>query len=138
MNDKKTAVYPGIAIKQEIKTSMGLYYCPGHPLNKDTAKIDFNDYVTTISGKKPRDMFNADSLFVYDLPNADSVYFFNDELEKMRKEKYPYCTGLFITKKGRATMEIKFFFTQSGKKKKWEYINMLEEKIWYEEGFIPD
>ena len=122
-------------ITGEIKTALDLYYHYGSSLNNNTAKFDFNDYVTIIAGKKPNKMFNADSIFVYDLPNADSVYFFDESLEKMRKEKYPYCTGIFICKNGRATMDIKLFFTKKGEKKKSHYIEMLSKSIWYDDKF---
>lgn len=125
-------------ITGEIKTALGLYYHYGSSLNNDTAKFDFNDYVTIITGKKPREMFNADSIFIYDLPNADSVYFFDESLEKMRKERYPYCTGMFIFKNGRTTMDIKFFFTKKGEKNKNQYFEMLNKHIWYDDKFHDD
>ncbi len=127
-----------VQISDEIKTALGLYYHYGSPLNKDTVKLDFNRHVTIIAGKKSHEMFNADSIFVYDLPNADSVYFFDESLERMRKEKYPYCTGMFIAKNGRATMDIKFFFTKKGAKKKNQYIEMLKKNIWYDDKFLDD
>ncbi len=127
--------FPQSEIMGEIRTSLGLYYRYKHPSNNDAAKVDFHDYVTTISGRQPREMFNADSVFVYSLPDADSVFFFDEELEKMRSKKYPYCIGLFICKKDRATMNLKLFFTQKGFKNSKQYINMLSKKIWYDEDF---
>ncbi len=126
-------IYPQSQIIAEIKTSIGNYYGHKHPLNKKTGEFNFDDYVTTVLGKKPHEMFNADSIFIYDLPHADSVYFFDEALEKRRKKKYPYCTGMFICKDGRAIMEIKLFFSAKGKQKQDEYINMLSKKIWYDE-----
>ena len=130
--------HPRNQIVNEIKTALGLYYHYGSPLNKDTVTFNFNAHVTVISGKKPYEMFNADSIFIYDLPNADSVYFFDESLEKMRKEKYPYCTGIFICKNGRATMDIKLFFTKKGEKKKNQYIEMLYKSIWYDDKYHHD
>jgi hypothetical protein len=130
--------FPRIQITGELKTALGLYFHYGSSLNIDTVKFDFNDYVTIIAGKKPREMFNADSIFIYDLPNADSVYFFDESLERMRKEKYPYCTGMFITKNDRATMDIKLFFTKKGEQKKNQYIEMLKKSIWYDDKFHKD
>ena len=127
--------YPRSQISAEIKTALGLYYRHRHPSNNDSVKFDLNDYVTIITGHKPREMFNADSIFIYDLPSADSVYFPDSSLEKMRKRKYPYCTGVFISKDGRATMYFKFFFTKRSKKKEEKYINMLSNQIWYDENF---
>src|SRR5690554_2640427 len=36
--------YPRSQITAEIKTALGLYYGPRHPLNNDAAKFDFNEY----------------------------------------------------------------------------------------------
>lgn len=127
-----------VQITAEIKTALGLYYMIGSPLNNDTAEFDFNDYVTIITGKKPREMFNADEIFIYDLPKGDSVFFFDESLEKMRKEKYPYCTGVYINKNGTSTLDFKFFFTEKGLKKKKKYIAMLNKNIWYDEKFHND
>lgn len=133
VSSKRT--YPRSQISGEIETALGLYYRHGHPSNDDSVKIDLNDYVTIISGKKAHEMFNADTIYIYDLPNADSVYFFDSSLEKMHKRKYPYCTGVFISKNGRATMYFKFFFTQRAWKKKEKYISLLEKQVWYDENF---
>lgn len=125
-------------ITGEIRSALGLYFGHGNPLNKNNVETRFNDYVTIIAGKKPYEMFNADSIFIYDLPNADSVYFFDESLERIRKEKYPYCTGMFITKNDRATMDIKLFFTKKGEKKKNQYVEMLYKSIWYNDKFHRD
>lgn len=122
-------------ILAEIKTALGLYYSYAHPLNNNSTRFDFNDYVTIIAGKKAREMFNADSIYIYDIPSADSVYFFDKSLEKTRKEKYPYCTGVFISKDGRASMDFKLFLTKKGKKQEEKYINMLSKQVWYDENF---
>ncbi|MDZ7632902.1 MAG: hypothetical protein U5L72_00060 [Bacteroidales bacterium] len=66
----------------EIKTALGLYYRHGHPSNNDSVIIDTDDYVTVISGKKAHEMFNADTIYIYDIPSADSVYFLDSSLEK--------------------------------------------------------
>ena len=122
-------------ISAEIRTALGLFYRPGHPLNNDSVKIDLKDYVTIIAGEKPRKMFNADSIYIYEIPNGDSVYFFDKSLEEMRKRNYPYCTGIFISKDGRATMDLKLLLTKKGKKKEEKYINLLSNQIWYDENF---
>jgi len=127
--------FPREQISAEIKTALGLYYRPGHSSNNNSVNIDLEDYVTILAGDKPREMFNADSIFIYDIPSTDSVYFLDSSLEKMRKRKYPYCTGVFISKDGRATMYFKFFFTERSKKKEEKYINMLSNQIWYDENF---
>jgi len=127
--------FPRSQISAEIETALGLYYRHGHPSNNDSVKIDLNDYLTIIAGKKAREMFNADTIYIYDIPSADSVYFLDSSLEKIRKKKYPYCTGVFISKDGRATMYFKFFFTERSRKKEEKYINMLDKQVWYDEIF---
>ena len=131
----KLPFYPRSQILNEIRTSLGLFNSPFNLLNKDAVRINFDDYVTIIAGKHARDMFNADSVYLYDLPHADSVYFFDESLEKMRKGKYPYCSGMFTYKRNRATMDVKFFFTEEGKKKQDEYIRLMGKHIWYDERF---
>jgi hypothetical protein len=69
-------------------------------------------------------MFNADFIFLYDLP-----------LEKPYEGKYPYCTALFLSKGDRATLTFKFFLTAAGKKKEEDYINELSKQVWYDEAF---
>ncbi len=134
----KREIYPRSQITGEITTALGLYYHPHSPLNNDSAHFNFNDFVTIISGKKAKEMFNADSIYMYDLPNADSGYFIDESLEKLRQEKYPYCTGVFIIKNRRAPMEIKLFFTEKGRMKKNDYIENLSHQIWYNENFLHD
>lgn len=130
--------FPRSQITGEIKTALGLYYHPHSPLNNDSAQFNFNDFVTIISGKKAKEMFNADSIYIYDLPNSDSGYFFDESLEKMRKEKYHYCTGIYIFKNKRAVMDIKLLLTEKGNEKKNEYIENLSNQIWYIENFLHD
>jgi hypothetical protein len=131
LNDDHRIISQISIITAEIKTSLGLYYHHGSSLNNDTTKLDIYDYVTIIAGKMAREMFNADSIFIYDLPNADSVYFFDESLENMRKEKYPYCSGMLIYKNNRPTMNIKFFFSEKGYIKRSQYFEMLSKHIWY-------
>jgi hypothetical protein len=94
------------------------------PFLYDTTQIDFDKYVTVIAGEKAREMFNADSIFLYDLP-----------LQKSYEGKYPYCMGMALNKKDRATMMFKLFFTPEGKEIEDKYINMLSKKVWYDEDF---
>jgi len=128
--------YPRSQITAEIKTALGLFYSGGNPKNNDSTTFNFNDYVTTITGHKARAMFNADVIYKYDFPGADSVYFIDDSLEKLRHEKYPFCTGVFITKNNRATMDVKLLFTKEGKQHEKKYVDLLREQIWYEDDFV--
>ena len=122
-------------ILAEIKTALGLFYSSSHQLNNDSTSFDLNDYVTILSGKKAHEMFNADSIYIYERPGADSVYFFDKSLEETRQRKYPYCTGVFISKDGRAKRDFKLFFSKKGKKNEEKYINMLNKQVWYDEDF---
>ena len=132
--EDNNSMYPRAQITAELRNALGLFISPVSR-NDDTTRINFDDYVTIISGKRARDMFNADSVYLYDLPHADSVYFTEESLEKMRKGKYPYCSSMFIYKRNRATMDVKFFFTEEGKKKQNEYIRLMGKHIWYDERF---
>ncbi len=134
-NNQTLLDIPTNHIIAEIEENLGIYESRKKRFNVKDAKFTFNDYVTTIIGKKPLTMFNADSIFIYDFPIANSVYFYDKFLEKIRKDKYIYCTGISIVKKDRATMELKMFFTEDSVKMKNEYIEMLSHKIWYRNDF---
>lgn len=84
----------------------------------------FDNQVTTISGKFVRKAFNADSIHFYEIP-----------LEKPFEKDYIYCTGMVITKVGRASLYFKWYFTEEGKKKEKEYIKQLEGSLWFEEDW---
>ena len=124
-------------ISAEIESGLGIYYSLSHRNNAD--KYDFYAYATVIIGKKAREMFNADTLYIYDIPNTDSSSFLfgadAQKMEKIRKESYPYCTGLVICKAGRVATAMKLFLTEKGKIKEDEYINMLSNQIWYTDTF---
>lgn len=101
----------------EIKAALGMH-------DGDSVRFDFNEHVTIIAGKQPRDMSNADSVYIYDL-----------KIERPYHGKYTHRTGVVISKKDRATMVFKLFFTPEGKKNEEDYLRALSKKIWYEEGF---
>ena len=118
--------YPESQITSEILASIGY---DNTAANIDTFKVD--KYVTFVAGRKVYEMFNADSMYILNLPNADSVYIINKEIEKLRSKKFPYCTSLYITKDGRATFDVKLFFTPKGMKKRDMYIEKLKGNVWY-------
>lgn len=115
--------FPRSHVTSEMKAAIGLFDYFGKPLH-DSVSFDFNEHVTIIAGKKARKMFNADSIYIYNLP-----------LEEPYQEKYTHRIGMVISKKDRATMIFKLFFTPKGKKKEDEYIELLSREIWYEENF---
>ncbi|WP_139959613.1 hypothetical protein [Flavicella sediminum] len=122
----------------EIETSLGMYYRPRDSRNRDINQAELYNYVNFIFGKQAKEKYNADSYSVSNLPDAHKTYFVDESLEKLRKKKYPYCTSLFIQKDKRAVLDIKFFFTKKGFKKKEKYINMLDKHIWFDENFKPN
>lgn len=87
----------------------------------------YEDHVTKISGRKVREMFNADSVYVYDIP-----------LQEPFKEDFTYCTGMIIAKSGRPTIIFKWYFTKDGKNREWEYIEQLKGTIRYGEERKPE
>lgn len=82
--------------------------------------FQFDDHVTIVSGKAAREMFNADSLYFYEIP-----------LDVPYKDVYPHCFGMISTKKDRASIFFKWFFTNEGKKRQNEYIYRLKQAVWY-------
>ena len=123
---------PLILIISEIKSGLGTFDIRSHNY---TSTFEFNNYVSTITGKAVRETFYIDTLYIYDIPNADSSYFTDEELEIIRKENYPYCTGLVLCKEGRIATVIKLFLSEKGKLKEDEYIKMLSKLIRYSDTF---
>jgi hypothetical protein len=117
----------------EIEANEGIpnYTSTGKP-RTDSVHFHFNKHVTLIAGKIAKERFNADTLYIYDLPihNIDPL-----PLPKSNHEKYIYRTGLALEKKGRGSMLFMLFFTSKGKENEWKYINMLNKNVWYDEDF---
>ena len=86
----------------------------------------FEDYVTVISGEEARERFNADSIFIFDVP---MVY----PLQENDGEEYKYCTYVFISKINRSAISAAWFFTEEGAKRKQYYIDKLDKRIWYKD-----
>lgn len=116
-------VFPRAQVTAEVKAASGLYDYNGKPL-QDSVRFNFNEHVTLITGRKVKEMFNADSIYIYDLP-----------LQEPYKDKYTHRTGVVLAKDDRATMVFKFFFTPEGKKEEEKYIGMLSQHVWYNEDF---
>lgn len=114
-----------LLIESQIKFELGAAY---GWLNKggfqviDSLDYDINKYVTIITGSKPKEMFNADKVFIYNLP-----------LKEPYLEKYNFCTGIILNKENRASVIIKMFFNQRGKKNEYFYFNQLYKAFWFEE-----
>lgn len=82
--------------------------------------LDFNKYVTTLTKNEASRAFNADTVFIARLL-----------LKKPYQKTYPYCTGVYVQKKGRPTMLFKCFFTEAGKQKEKEYLRKLYKGVKY-------
>lgn len=103
----------------EIAGMLGLNSCV--PSQCDSIQIE--NYVTITTGKYVHASFNADSIITMDILR-----------HKAYMDKYKYCTSMMIVKKDRATMILKWFFTENGLKRKDKYINSLSNSIEYKNG----
>ncbi len=106
---------PRSIIYSEIRAALDIDY---------RAWIDPDKHITVLAGKEARNLFNADSVFIYDIP-----------MDKPYEEKYVHCTGLAISKANRPVLYLKWFFTNKGKKKEKKYLDLIKKTIWY--GDIP-
>lgn len=105
----------------EIKAALGQQNKAGQAQEETT--IDFEKYITRYTDKEANQFFNADSAFIVQLP-----------IKKPYKEKYVYCTGVYICKKERPVLLFKYFFTESGKLHEQDFLRLLHKKIWYRDG----
>lgn len=146
--DKKTTAVntfffkPKSQVMSELKISLDLYYhlfWSENDKNKDVS-FDVHKYADFIFGRQAREKYNADAYSISDLPDIDKSEFFGlqgQSIEKLPKKNFVYCTSLFIQKDVRV-LDIKFFFTKKGFKKKEKYIKMLDKHIWFDENFEPN
>lgn len=102
-------------------------------ISKEQKDSLFDDYVSVVTGKLPRKMFNADTLFFYDIP-----------LDVPYQGVYPHCLAMISAKKDMASVFFKLFFTDEGKERQDEYFERLNRVIWYKDdkemrlGLSPD
>lgn len=89
---------------------------------EDDAK---NKYLRVFPLKKARESFNADSVFLYEVPTAQPARW---------DAKYTYCTQMLIYKVGRPNIELVWYFTEKGKKKEKRYMRKVDKRIWFNEG----
>lgn len=122
VNDK----FPRAQVESEIKASLNLIDENGRPL-PEAKNFDLDDYLTIIAGKEARRRFNADTIYLYNLP-----------LEKPYKTNYKHRIGMVLSKKNRATLLFKLLFTDKGIKNKQTIIKMLNENVWYNEEFYKE
>lgn len=108
---------PSQRIAKRLKAALGV------TSNTDSTFV-FKDEVTTVIGKFVRETFNADSIHYYDIP-----------LKQPFEEKYTHCTGMVVTKAGRASLYFRWYFTEEGKKMEQEYIQQLNGALWFDQDW---
>ncbi len=108
---------PRDQIRKELNTALQL---PLKEQMDSLFRFHFDEYVTVVTGKMPREMFNADTLFFYDIP-----------LDVPYRDNYTHCLGMISAKKDMASVFFKLFFTDTGKEKQNDYVKQLNKAIWY-------
>jgi hypothetical protein len=83
-----------------------------------------NDCLRILPTEEAQTRFNADSIFLYDIPMAT---FENDE-------KFTHCTKMVITRQDRPELEFIWYFTDKGKKEEEKYMQEINKRIWYSDG----
>jgi hypothetical protein len=116
--DKNFYFYIKGQLIAEILTALGLCNYSCGRFNNKTEKKEVYKYVEVVFGKKAKEKHNASAYAIFDIPNAHKTHFFDKDLENLRKEKYPFCTSLFIQNDDSAVLDFKLYFTEKGFKKK--------------------
>ena len=83
------------------------------------------NYLRILPAKEAQKRFNADSIFLYNVPTA---IFDKDNT------KFTHCTKMIITRKGRPKLDLVWYFTDKGKKKEKKYMQTINKHIWYNDG----
>lgn len=81
---------------------------------------NFNEYVIVFHDKEAKKRFNADTVYIANIP-----------LQTPFHGNYTYCTGIYVVKKGRPCILLKCFFTEEGKRKENKYLQKLFRSIKY-------
>ncbi len=86
--------------------------------------IRFEDHVLAVGGRKVKRRFNADSIFVLELP-----------IEPMEQDSavYTHCLRMYLTK-GERLIEFVWFFTDQGYERRAEYLRALDGAVRYKRG----
>lgn len=87
---------------------------------KEDASGEFAKQVTVLSGDDAKKLFRADTVYVCAIP-----------LQQPYQGKYPYCTGIYVSKQNRPTLCFKCFFTEKGKQKEDGYLGKLYKAVGY-------
>jgi len=81
-----------------------------------------DDYLRILSTEEARKRFNADSIFLYNVPKT-----MFDKCD----EKFTHCTRMVITRQNRPILDLVWYFTDAGKKKEEKYMQKINKHIWY-------
>lgn len=87
--------------------------------------LDFDYYVTVTSGREARRRFNADSVFVFEVPI---------EPQHWDGEVYTHCISMYLSRKNRAYLGFVWLFTDEGYKRRQQYMDALEGNVAYKKG----
>lgn len=85
----------------------------------------YEDYVTVTSGRQARQRFNADSVFVFEVPIKPQHW---------DGEVYTHCIPMYLSRKDRAYMGFIWLFTDEGYKHRQQYMDALEGNVAYLKG----
>jgi hypothetical protein len=97
--------------------------------HRDIIRFDYksNYGLRILPTKEAQKWFNADSIFLYDIPSGIPTEFEVDE-------KFTHCTKMVITKQYRPDLFFIWYFTDKGKKKEEKYVQKINKHIWYSDG----
>lgn len=107
----------------KMKLNDGKFMIQGASDSISYDKPDFNEYIEIIAGEKAQSYFNADTVYIYQLPLSEPYRNYNE------------CIGVNAIKKDRPSAIIKIFFTKECNRKE-EYMKQLFNSIHYSD-IIP-
>lgn len=86
--------------------------------------IRFEDHVQVVGGRKVKRRFNADSIFVLELP-----------IDPMEQDSavYTHCIRTYLAK-GDRHIDFVWFFTDEGYARRGEYMKALDGAVYYKRG----
>jgi hypothetical protein len=91
----------------------------------NTKDFILDNYLRVLPIEEAKKRFNADSIFLYNVPTAID----KDE------EKFSHCTRMIITRQNRPILDLVWYFTDNGKKKEKKYLQKINKRIWYNDGY---
>lgn len=98
-------------------------------LENGTEKLDSAKYVKMITGNNMNEYFNADTVYIYTIPLPENYRLINFPIT--HKAKYNSCIGINVIKTGYPSAMMKILFTEEGRQKEDEYLQLLLRSICY-------